>query len=192
MRRSKYPIQAMSARASGRVPLESKQSDGRGSPVSAVTQNVIPKCDAAPRGAAIDCVFLSCFSAECHLLACVLHYSGIRLHYAGTLEAADFLLTVTEGGVPIADAVFLDGSWHDALAMLAAAHPRVALLVAAEKPTGRSSRMWPGAALSACSGSRSRSPSCAGGFKRRMRRPTSQLSCATAGFDALPRASSEQ
>ena len=80
----------------------------------------------------LHCVVLSCFTDEVKLLAEVLHYFAVRLHYAATLERADFLLTVTEARVVICDAVFLDGSWNDCVDMLAHLHPQVSLLVMAD------------------------------------------------------------
>jgi DNA-binding NtrC family response regulator len=90
----------------------------------------------APAGgtkSGIDCVFLTCFDFDFHFLANVLLGSGIRMHLAETLEQADFLLTVTGGTVLLTDASFLDGSWDDAIDMLAHFHPLVASLVTADQ-----------------------------------------------------------
>jgi DNA-binding NtrC family response regulator len=57
---------------------------------------------------------------------------GIRLHCACTVEMADFLLVATRGTVFVSDATFLDGSWHDALAMIRSVHPLVATLISAD------------------------------------------------------------
>jgi DNA-binding NtrC family response regulator len=80
-----------------------------------------------------DYVFLTCFSTEFGFLSDLLHYSGMRLHRADTLEQADFLLTVTGATVLLCDAVFLDGSWRDCMEMLARCHPRVSMLIVADE-----------------------------------------------------------
>jgi DNA-binding NtrC family response regulator len=84
----------------------------------------------------IDCVFVTCFTAEFSFLATLLRHSRVRLRRAETLEQADFLLMVTEGTVLLCDAVFLDGSWSDCAEMLARCHPRVSLLVLADEADG--------------------------------------------------------
>ncbi len=101
----------------------------------AATRSTIDKCGVTPAPARTHAegVFLSCFASDCQFLGSVLYHHGIRLHQADTLDAADFLLTVTGSTVLISDTVFLDGSWHDALAMLARVHPQVAFLVAADE-----------------------------------------------------------
>jgi hypothetical protein len=85
----------------------------------------------------VDCVFLTCFDFEFGLLSTMLRYSGLQLHLAGTLEQADFLLTVTGATVLLCDAVFLDGAWTDCAKMLADVHPQVSLLVVADRADGR-------------------------------------------------------
>lgn len=90
-----------------------------------------PSTSADPESA--DCVFLTCFEFEFGFLSTLLRHSGVRLHLAGMLEQADFLLTVTGATVLLCDAVFLDGAWTDCVEMLAHFHPRVSLLVIAEK-----------------------------------------------------------
>ena len=80
-----------------------------------------------------DCVFLTCFESEFAFLATLLRHAGVRLHLAGTLEQADFLLTVTGATVLLCDTVFLDGTWIGCLEMLAHFHRQVSLLVVAEK-----------------------------------------------------------
>jgi DNA-binding NtrC family response regulator len=87
----------------------------------------------AARGFRVDCVFLSCFASECQFFRNVLCCDGIRLHVADTLETADFLLTVTGSSVLISDVVFLDGSWRDALALVARVHPHAGFLVVADQ-----------------------------------------------------------
>ena len=80
----------------------------------------------------IDCVFLTCFRSDYSFLASVLQYSGVRMHQAETLEQADFLLTANSGTVLLSDLTFPDGTWRDALAMLAEVHPLTPGLVVAE------------------------------------------------------------
>ncbi|HUP03813.1 MAG TPA: hypothetical protein VMU19_07490 [Bryobacteraceae bacterium] len=84
------------------------------------------------QGGRIDCVYLTCFPADFSFLASILYFSRIRLHRAETLEAADFLLTVSGATVLLTETTYLDGSWRNALEMLADAHPCVGALVAAE------------------------------------------------------------
>jgi DNA-binding NtrC family response regulator len=89
--------------------------------------------EAPERGlAGIDCVFLTCFNAEFSFLALVLHYSGIRMHRADTLDAADFLLLVTSATAFLTDVAFLDGSWEDALRMATGTHPQTPAFVVAD------------------------------------------------------------
>jgi DNA-binding NtrC family response regulator len=80
----------------------------------------------------IECVFLTCFRSDYSFLASVLQYSGIRMHRAETLDEADFLLTVTSGTAFLSDVTFPDGTWRDALAMLAEVHPLTPALVVAD------------------------------------------------------------
>ncbi len=84
------------------------------------------------RDGKIHCVFLTCFDSEFSFLAMVLQYSGIRMHQADTLEQADFLALVTGATAFLTDVVFLDGTWAEALQMMAELHPFVPSLVAAE------------------------------------------------------------
>lgn len=81
------------------------------------------------RNCTIDCVFLTCFDSDFQVFASLLHFSGIRIHGADTLEKADFLLTVTDATVLLSDTVFLGGSWTDAGQMLASIHPGVGLVI---------------------------------------------------------------
>lgn len=86
-----------------------------------------------PRGTErIDGVFLTCFRSDYSFLASVLQYSGVRMHRAETLEEADFLLTVTGSTVFLSDVTFPDGTWREALAMVAEVHPLTPALVVAE------------------------------------------------------------
>lgn len=80
----------------------------------------------------IDCVFLTCFDFEFQFLATLLCYANIRMHRAETVEQADFLLTVTSGTVLLTDIVFLDGSWQNAVDMLADVHPLAATVIVAD------------------------------------------------------------
>ena len=77
----------------------------------------------------IDCVFLTCFEGEVEVLAWLLRSSGIRIHFADTLEKAEFLLIVTNATVLLSDSLFLDGSWRDAAAMLDHFFPGVQLVL---------------------------------------------------------------
>jgi DNA-binding NtrC family response regulator len=86
----------------------------------------------SPLSTTIDCVFLSCFERDVRFYAGLLACSGIRVHLADTVEMADFLLVATGGTVLLADAVFLDGSWEDALAMMRNVHPLVASILCAD------------------------------------------------------------
>jgi DNA-binding NarL/FixJ family response regulator len=81
----------------------------------------------------IECVFLTCFEAEYARLATILQYSGIRCHRAETLREADFYLTVTGAAVLVTDVTFLDGTWRDALRMIAETHPVAPPLVTADE-----------------------------------------------------------
>jgi DNA-binding NtrC family response regulator len=80
----------------------------------------------------IQCVFLTCFRSDYSFLASVLQYSGIRMHRAETLEEADFLLTVTGGTAFLSDVTFPDGTWREALAMVAEVHPLIPALIVAD------------------------------------------------------------
>lgn len=80
----------------------------------------------------IDCVCLTCFESSFLFFASLLRSTRIRLHRAETLSEAGFLLTVTGATVLLTDIVFLDGSWRDAVELLAGFHPRVEPVVIAE------------------------------------------------------------
>ena len=86
----------------------------------------------AAGGRGVDCVFLSCFEHEVLFFASLLAQDGIRVHRADTVQAADFLLLATGGTTLIVDTTFLDGSWDDALEMIASVHPLVATLIRAD------------------------------------------------------------
>jgi hypothetical protein len=45
---------------------------------------------------------------------------------------ADFLLLATRGTVLVLDTTFLDGTWDDALVMIAQVHPLVSTLICAD------------------------------------------------------------
>jgi DNA-binding NtrC family response regulator len=76
-----------------------------------------------------ECVFLSCFEHEVTFYASMLGNSGIRLHRAETVAHADFTLLATGATVLVTDQEFLDGTWSDALDMMAASHPLTASIV---------------------------------------------------------------
>jgi len=80
----------------------------------------------------MECVFLTCFRSEFSVLATTLHYSGVRVLRAGSLDEADFLLTVTGATALLSDVTFLDGDWRDAMRMLAQLHPLVPFLIVAD------------------------------------------------------------
>jgi DNA-binding NtrC family response regulator len=81
----------------------------------------------------IDCVVLTSFDSEFSFLRNVFRPSGIRMHHAESLEKADFLLTVTESTVLLADVTFADGSWQSALALISDNFPLVTMLVIADR-----------------------------------------------------------
>jgi len=83
-------------------------------------------------GGGIDCVFLSCFDHDVRFFASMLGHARIRVHHASTLDMADFLLLATRGTVLVLDPTFLDGCWHDALAMIRQFHPHVVTLICAD------------------------------------------------------------
>lgn len=85
-----------------------------------------------PRGRA-ESVFLTGFRSESCFLTTVLHYSGIRVHRADSLEEADFLLTVTESTSFLCDVVFPGGGWRDALLLTGRLHRRIPVLIVAER-----------------------------------------------------------
>jgi DNA-binding NtrC family response regulator len=80
----------------------------------------------------ISGVFLTCLRDDFDFFSILLRYADIRLFRAETVEQADFLLTVTGSTVLLCDPVFLDGSWQNALDMVAYLHPKVASVVIAE------------------------------------------------------------
>ena len=80
----------------------------------------------------IECVFLTCIRPDYSILASVVQYSGIRMHRAESLEGADFMLTVSGATAFLCDVTFPDGTWRDALAMVAEVHPLVPALLVAE------------------------------------------------------------
>lgn len=86
-----------------------------------------------PAGTAIDCVALTCFDSNVRFWASLFGSGGIRVHQAQTLDQADFLLTVTAATVLVMDVVFLDGSWDQAVTMLAQCHPLVPSLLIADE-----------------------------------------------------------
>jgi len=80
----------------------------------------------------IDCVVLSSFRGEFTFLRNVFRPAGIRMHHAESLDQADFLLTVTDSTVLLADVVYADGTWHSALSLLKDRHSLVTTLVIAD------------------------------------------------------------
>jgi DNA-binding NtrC family response regulator len=100
--------------------------------LAATRQYRIDQETESQRSERIECVFLTCFRSDYSFLASVLQYSGIRMHRAETLEEADFLLTVTAGTAFLSDVTFPDGTWRDALAMVAEVHPLIPALVVAD------------------------------------------------------------
>jgi DNA-binding NtrC family response regulator len=80
----------------------------------------------------INCVVMSSFRSEFTYLHNVFRPSGIRMHHAQSIDEADFLLTVTESTVLLADIVFADGSWQSALRLLRDQYPLVTMLVIAD------------------------------------------------------------
>src|SRR5579872_6285939 len=83
-------------------------------------------------GHRVECVYLTCFRSTFSTLSTVLHYSGVRMHRAESLEEADFLLTVTDATAFLSDVTFPDGTWRDALGMSAELHPLTPLVVIAD------------------------------------------------------------
>ena len=84
-----------------------------------------------PRRADFKCVFLTCSEVESRAVSRLLMPAGIRILPAAMLEQADLLLATTDSAVLLADSAFLDGTWEDALDMVAKSHPRVELVLAA-------------------------------------------------------------
>ena len=80
----------------------------------------------------VDCVVLSSFHSEFTFLQNVFRPTGIRMHYAESLDQADFLLTVTESTVLLTDVIFADGTWQSALMLLSGRHSLVTMLVIAD------------------------------------------------------------
>lgn len=95
-------------------------------------QNPTAHREPSARQGPVECVFLTCFRAEFAALARVLHYSGLRLERAESVDEADFLLTVTGATVLVSDVTFPDGTWREALHMATEIHPLVAPSIAAE------------------------------------------------------------
>ncbi len=79
-----------------------------------------------------SCVFLGCSREDYQLASRLLDAAHIRLHQAGSLEQANFLLGVGDSVVLLTEAAFSGGTWRDALAMKARHHRNAALVVAAE------------------------------------------------------------
>jgi len=86
-----------------------------------------------PAWGGIDCVVLTCFDSDVRFWASLFSCGGIRVHHAQTLDEADFLLTVTSATVLVMDVAFLDGSWDQAVAMLAHCHPLLPSLLIADE-----------------------------------------------------------
>jgi len=77
----------------------------------------------------INCVYLTCFAEAAEVWAVLLRSSGIRIHFADTLEKVEFLLIVTNATVLLSDALFLDGAWSDAASMVEHIFPGVQLVL---------------------------------------------------------------
>jgi FixJ family two-component response regulator len=54
------------------------------------------------------------------------------MHYAESVDGTDFLATVTDRTVLLADVMFVDGFWQRALSVLGDSHPLVTMLVIAD------------------------------------------------------------
>jgi DNA-binding NtrC family response regulator len=80
----------------------------------------------------VHCVVLSSLRSEFTFLKNVFRLTGLRMHYAETLEEADFLLTVTDSTVLLSDVLFEGGCWQAALQMLHERHQLVPMLVIAD------------------------------------------------------------
>jgi DNA-binding NtrC family response regulator len=80
----------------------------------------------------IECVFLTSFLSDFSFLADILCYSGVRMHRAESPDEADFLLTVTASTAFLSDVTFPEGTWRDALRMIAEVHPLIASAIIAE------------------------------------------------------------
>ena len=85
----------------------------------------------------IKCVFLTAAEKDFREAVGVLRTARITLHHAASLEQAGFQLVRTHAGVLLTELKFLDGGWKDALKMLSASHPRVALVLAASQADER-------------------------------------------------------
>jgi DNA-binding NtrC family response regulator len=85
----------------------------------------------------IHCVVLTSWPSEFSFLRNIFRLAGLRMHHAGALSEADFLLTVTGSTVLLADVGFGGGSWQNAIAMLTERHPLVPMLVIAERADWR-------------------------------------------------------
>jgi len=60
----------------------------------------------------INCVVLTSFHSEFTFLRNVFGHTGIRMHYAESVDRTDFLPTVTDRTVLLADVMFVDGFWQ--------------------------------------------------------------------------------
>ena len=80
----------------------------------------------------MDVVLLTAFDDEFTFLKNVLGFAGLRVHRAGSIEQADFLLLVTEAAVLLSDVAMVDCSWHCALRMVRERHPLVSPIVIAD------------------------------------------------------------
>jgi len=80
------------------------------------------------------------------------------MHRAETLDEADFLLTVTGATAFVSDVTFPDGTWRDALAMVAEVHPLTPLWWLPSRSTPNSCPTFTGAARAASYGNRLTSP----------------------------------
>jgi hypothetical protein len=65
-----------------------------------------------PTDLCLNCVVLPSFHSEFTFLRNVFGKTGIRMHYAESVDRTDFLLTVTDRTALLADVMFVDGFWQ--------------------------------------------------------------------------------
>lgn len=84
------------------------------------------------RGRQIDCIVLTSNISEFTFLRNVFWLAGIRMHRAQAIDQLDYLLSVTESTVLLADVTFAGDTWQSALDFLRQNYPLVPALVIAE------------------------------------------------------------